>query len=102
MRRIAGVLAAGSVVGVLFGLVNLGGVVQIGGGEGMILRGGPVVIGSLALGAGALLFLGSYEPGGGFRNRAVLGGIALMVIAGAILIALGETPEDFCGQPRCQ
>lgn len=98
MRRIAGVLLLGSVVALFFGLFNFTGHVQIGGDQGFILRGWIVAVGSVLMAFGVLSFLGSYgESGRIVWGRAIIP-IVLMAGAGSILLAFGETPQEFCGE----
>jgi hypothetical protein len=85
------------VIGFFFGLFNAGDYVQIGGDSGFILRGWIVILGSVLLGIGALGFLASYDERDRIRWSRAAVPLLLMATAGGLLVGLGETPEEFCG-----
>lgn len=98
MRLVAALLALGSVIALLVGLVNADEHVQIGGRDCFILRGWRVIVSSVLMLLGTLGFISSYDEYGRFVGRRAV--VPLLLISGAVAIWSRPSPSSAVSSSR--
>jgi hypothetical protein len=92
LLKVARTLLAGSVIGLVVGLVNSNGWVRLGGADGFVISGETLAGAAVLIGVGSLIFLSSYRNYESLRLFGPVLAIAIAATGGWIILSQGFSP----------